>query len=951
MRWADLRDDGVELVVEQTHRGSVLALHSLGGAVPAHACRLGFTPITADRYVRKDGRLTLAELSRVFPRAKACEVEPASIVRSPDPLRKLRMQMRNYYGPDVDVEHFRVAEPDPGTRIRARAMSRLLGIEPVFLQYTGTDPRLEFAGLALRSNGDRRTYVNVHAPFPLVGVLGHEALHVMRAEQPQLYADLVEHLRPLIDQAAFARYGRRLDAGAMRLDGRGMSAEQIREEAVADIVGDMLMDPAVWNAIDDRSLMERLLEWLQRFLQGLVDSLRRRRPAVDGCLGGQDLLTDVQSAATVVAKTLERWRDARRGVAKYPAPGTELAAAFRHVEPEVVATGGFENSAIRNADGVLKTVYRGEWGPLVEHPFDATRLVTPTFSASPDVASVYAMDPWEGGSDPGPRRVGAYHLDIRNPLQLGSNDEDVVDFGSLRLALMSNGAVSEAEVRQAFVELGGIRHFPAAELAKPPCDRDPAYHSPSPEDVNDVDYTDTYQVADSPRFVELARRAGFDGMVYMGVFTSSDQFHRPMEDAIEAGYDDLCSMAMEYRPFERAQVRSVFDVSFEPAFAGAAFKRAWHGSPHRFDQPSLARVGSGEGHQAYGWGLYLAQEQRVGAFYRDLMLRRVQPFRIGRECVSRDQVVAAAERQIGPGSGPAAGELVDMLVAGYSRCDLLKVRDGALADLLPHVEVIGLAQVRGAAVALGHVHGRTALSGEAAWGVDRAVRRLESALKDHADLDSAREAVLEAEREHVVACRIQLRQAEAVAGSVGKGAGEDAFERAQLWARDAGWDLRTAEATVALLADPQVLVFDLRPHRQEGYLYAAEVDDAAVLLDWDAPVGEQAAVGQRLSPADARLLIRAWEDAIGEAWEGSFWEQSGGSLYATLQDVHGSAQAASEALMQMGFAGLQYLDGDHRYTPERTGATRNFVIWDLTAVEAFKHQEAWEAAEPAVALQ
>ena len=37
MRWADLRDDGVELVVEQTHRGSVLALHSLGGAVPAHA--------------------------------------------------------------------------------------------------------------------------------------------------------------------------------------------------------------------------------------------------------------------------------------------------------------------------------------------------------------------------------------------------------------------------------------------------------------------------------------------------------------------------------------------------------------------------------------------------------------------------------------------------------------------------------------------------------------------------------------------------------------------------------------------------------------------------------------------------------------------------------------------------------------------------------------------------
>lgn len=324
MRWADLQEEGLELVIEQTGQGSQLALHALSGAVPAIACKLGFTPITIDRYVRKDVRPPLDELWRVFPRAKACEVEPSAIVRSVDPLRKLRQQMRIYYGADVDVQHYVEAVPDPDTRSRARAMSQLLGIDPVFLKYTGSDPRLAFAGLALRSGGDRRTYVNVEADFPLLGVLGHEALHVMRRDQPRLYDDLVVQLRPLIDEKAFARYARRLDAGNRATDGRGMSADQIREEAVADIVGDMLLDPATWDAIDDRGLLVRLLEWLREFLQALVEALRRQ-PA-----DGRAVPRDVESARDIVAQVLTDWRDVHRGRAE-ASPGADLVPAFRRI--------------------------------------------------------------------------------------------------------------------------------------------------------------------------------------------------------------------------------------------------------------------------------------------------------------------------------------------------------------------------------------------------------------------------------------------------------------------------------------------------------------------------------------------------------------------------------------------------------------------------------------------
>lgn len=43
---------------------------------------------------------------------------------------------------------------------------------------------------------------------------------------------------------------------------------------------------------------------------------------------------------------------------------------------------------------------------------------------------------------------------------------------------------------------------------------------------------------------------------------------------------------------------------------------AWHGSPHTFDKFSLAHIGTGEGAQAYGWGLYFAGKREVADFYR-----------------------------------------------------------------------------------------------------------------------------------------------------------------------------------------------------------------------------------------------------------------------------------------------------------------------------------------------
>lgn len=44
----------------------------------------------------------------------------------------------------------------------------------------------------------------------------------------------------------------------------------------------------------------------------------------------------------------------------------------------------------------------------------------------------------------------------------------------------------------------------------------------------------------------------------------------------------------------------------------------WHGSPHKFDKFDSSKIGTGEGAQAYGHGLYLAESQDVAKTYQNL---------------------------------------------------------------------------------------------------------------------------------------------------------------------------------------------------------------------------------------------------------------------------------------------------------------------------------------------
>lgn len=56
--------------------------------------------------------------------------------------------------------------------------------------------------------------------------------------------------------------------------------------------------------------------------------------------------------------------------------------------------------------------------------------------------------------------------------------------------------------------------------------------------------------------------------------------------------------------------------NYRNANSNIFYQAAWHGSPHNFDEFDLGAIGSGEGNQVHGWGLYFAKDKKVSDLYR-----------------------------------------------------------------------------------------------------------------------------------------------------------------------------------------------------------------------------------------------------------------------------------------------------------------------------------------------
>jgi hypothetical protein len=101
------------------------------------------------------------------------------------------------------------------------------------------------------------------------------------------------------------------------------------------------------------------------------------------------------------------------------------------------------------------------------------------------------------------------------------------------------------------------------------------------------------------------------GLLYTRMNEDARQFQQDQRD----NWGDVKSVVPEVKAAGLDEFSRSGQELGAMAPAGLLGWTAWHGSPHKFDKFDLSKIGTGEGAQAYGHGLYFADAQGVAKQY------------------------------------------------------------------------------------------------------------------------------------------------------------------------------------------------------------------------------------------------------------------------------------------------------------------------------------------------
>lgn len=325
-------------------------------------------------------------------------------------------------------------------------------------------------------------------------------------------------------------------------------------------------------------------------------------------------------------------------------------------------------------------------------------------------------------------------------------------------------------------------------------------------------------------------------------------------------------MPSELRKYRMQNSMSARDFAALPYHA---YKQgAFHGSPHRFEKFSLQKIGTGEGAQAYGWGLYFAGRKAVAEYYREALTQRSSQERwtlddgvakaMGRQLADRAHSILESER-----ASPTPNEqLLDTWQRVLEGFGDIKNGDHFIEEALVLTDSMD-----------GNTTPRQALKKMQSLGVD--LTPVADALKS-----------------------------EVIEGDPG-----------QLYEVSIPEDDELLDYEAPLLKQPpkviaaldRVLAQTVPGHPADGLARLVE------LYNTEGKSGEYVELLDSLyAPSGERIVS-------------PFRAQFGSIIYRQLTDGLGGEQEASEALLAAGIPGLRYLDSFSRSAGE---GSANYVIWD-----------------------
>lgn len=383
------------------------------------------------------------------------------------------------------------------------------------------------------------------------------------------------------------------------------------------------------------------------------------------------------------------------------------------------------------------------------------------------------------------------------------------------------------------------------------------------------------------RDVERLEAQGFDGAV----------FRTETDGRIE-------QMFIAFRP---GQVKHAERNSgaFSQTDDNVLYQPAYHGSPHIFEKFSLHAIGSGEGNQSFGWGLYFASRREIAENYREKLSPSVVTFKaltpeendsLGSEL--RDRMAAAI----------AKGQPMLAVDALAERKKLLNERSEEIHRDIAEAQRNGDAGVR-----IPEFRANLEILGNQSWAIDKL-------LAGGLEMTPAGGRLYE----------VEIPDADYLD-----------------WDRPASQQSpKVREALTAL----GITWEEFKPKTPKQWLRWTE--SKAFDFLWREDVGIRSALREGLELAkfavesgDPSSFNRWQEQHQGYSPKGYAVDPLGSSLYEQLQgDAHremrgrwqDSARVVSEKLAKLGVNGIRYLDGGSRRYGQ---GTFNFVVFDDRLVE------------------
>lgn len=189
-----------------------------------------------------------------------------------------------------------IPDTSPLGQIKKQFLEPVLGKRLIVID--DRDMKLPIDGAVLESDPNV-IFIAKSSTKPHLKVLGHELLHGMKTDRPELYQDTIVALRPLL--LDYDKYRKHL----ARFGPTDLSTPAVEEELVADLMGEGFADPKFWDSVQKKSpaLFERVATAIKTYLDHVVQYFKRHR------MTGTKYFTDYEKARDVVADALTKYAD------------------------------------------------------------------------------------------------------------------------------------------------------------------------------------------------------------------------------------------------------------------------------------------------------------------------------------------------------------------------------------------------------------------------------------------------------------------------------------------------------------------------------------------------------------------------------------------------------------------------------------------------------------------